>query len=81
MKKGLIKAAVLSVLFMLTLAVSSKIMNKNQLDLTTEMEAPTLPVIVLYNGDGQINELHGYTAQMDATGMRDTITPDRKSVV
>lgn len=75
MKKGLIKAAVLSVLFMLTLAVSSRIMNKNQLDLTTEMEAPTLPVIVLYNGDEQINELHGYTSQMDATGMRDTITP------
>lgn len=75
MKKGLIKAAVLTVIFILTLIISGKVTNKNQLDLTTEMEAPTLPVIVLYNENQQINELHGYTLPMNATGMRDTITP------
>ncbi|MDE6969467.1 MAG: hypothetical protein K2P69_06840, partial [Eubacterium sp.] len=75
MKKGLIKATVLTIIFVLTLVISGKITNKNQLDLTTEMEAATLPVIVLYNEDEQINELHGYKMQMNATGMRDTITP------
>ena len=75
MKKGLIKAAVLMAVFLITLLISGKVTNKDQLDLTTEMEAPTLPVIVLYNEDRQINELYGYTLQMNATGMRDTITP------
>ena len=75
MKKGLIKAATLTIIFILTLVISGKVTNKDQLDLTTEMEAATLPVIVLYNENEQINELHGYTSQMDDTGMRDTITP------
>lgn len=75
MKKGLIKAAVLTIIFVLTLVISGNVTNKNQLDLTTEMDAATLPVIVLYNEDEQINELHGYTSQMNAIGMRDTITP------
>ena len=74
MKKGLIKAAVLMAVFLITLLISGKVTNKDQLDLTTEMEAPTLPVIVLYNEDRQINELYGYTSQMNATGMRDTLS-------
>lgn len=75
MKKGLIKATTLIIIFILTLVISGKVTNKDQLDLTTEMEEATLPVIVLYNDQEQINELHGYTSQMNATGMRDTITP------
>ncbi len=75
MKKGLMKAAVLTAVFIITLLVCSRITNQNQLDLTTEMESATLPVIVLFDGKEQINELHGYKTQMCATGMRDTITP------
>lgn len=75
MKKGLIKAAVLTLVFVITLLVTGRVTNKNQLDLTTEMKAPVLPVIVLYDDSRQINELHGYTSQMNAVGMRDTITP------
>ena len=75
MKKGLIKAFVLAVVFVVTLAVSGQVTNKNQRDLTTEMEEATLPIIVLYDENQQINELHGYTMQMNATEMRDTITP------
>ena len=76
MKKGLIKAAVLTLVFFLTLVIAGGITNQNQLDLTTEMDEATLPVILLYNENEQMNELHGYTMQMSATGMR-----DRKSVV
>lgn len=75
MKKGLIKAVVLITVFVMTLLISGNITNQNQLDLTTEMEEATLPVIVLFNEEAQINELHGYTSQMNAVGMRDTITP------
>ena len=75
MKKGLIKAVVLTVVFCITVIVAGRLTNKDQLDLTTDMEEASLPVIILYDGDEQINELHGYTVSMNATGMRDTITP------
>ena len=35
----------------------------------------------MYQGDQELNELHGYVTEMDAAYMRDTITPvgeDRK---
>lgn len=75
MKKGLIKAVTLVTVFIISLALFGRFMDENQLDLTTEMGQATLPVITLYHEDTQINELHGYTAQMSAIGMRDTITP------
>lgn len=75
MKKGLVKAVVLAMVFVISLALFGRYTNQNQTDLTTEMAQATLPVIVLYDGNTQINELRGYTAQMNATGMRDTITP------
>lgn len=79
MKKGFIKAVVLAAIFMISLGIFGNISNQNQIDLTTEMEEARLPVIVLYNEEEQINELHGYTTQMNAVGMRDTITPLSKS--
>ena len=75
MKKGLIKAAVLLLIFVITLLITGRVTNKNQLDLTTEMEEPVLPVIMLYTDNKLINELYGYTSPMNAVGMRDTITP------
>lgn len=75
MKKGLIKAATLAAVFIIALGIFGNVTNQDQLDLTTEMEEATLPVIVLYHDKQQINELHGYTSQMSAVGMRDTITP------
>lgn len=75
MKKGLIKAVVLTAVFMITLVIAGGVTNQNQLDLTTEMGEAALPVILLYDENEQINELHGYKTQMCATGMRDTITP------
>lgn len=75
MKKGLIKAAVLAAVFIISLIIFGGVTNQNQLDLTTEMEEATLPVIVLYHDGQQINELYGHTSPMSAVGMRDTITP------
>lgn len=75
MKKGLIKAATLIIIFAASLVVFGSFMNQNQTDLTTEMAQAKMPVIVLYYDNEQMNELYGYQSQMKATGMRDTITP------
>ncbi|MCD8300664.1 MAG: hypothetical protein LUC41_05780 [Clostridiales bacterium] len=39
------------------------------------MDDATLPVVYLVKGGERINELHGYTVEMESTSMRDTITP------
>lgn len=81
MKKGIIKALVLAVVFCLGLLVFGQITNHSNEDLTTEMADATLPLVSLYMQDTEedtlkeINELHGYVAEMNAIYMRDTITP------
>lgn len=75
MKKGLIKAGVLVAVFFAALIGFSLMTNQTNKDLTTDMANATLPMIDLYTGTQKINELHGYTVQMDASYMRDTITP------
>ena len=75
MKKGVIKATVLIGLFFAAVFVFSFITNQTNEDLTTEMEDATLPMMYLYIGDTKVNELHGYVNEMDASYMRDTITP------
>ena len=81
MRKGTIKAAVLAAVFIGAVLIFGRFMNDTNEDLTTEMKEATLPVITMYQGDQELNELHGYVTEMDAAYMRDTITPvgeDRK---
>lgn len=75
MQKGIIKAIVLSVIFFVAVAIFSIVTNQVNEDLTTEMADASLPVLSLYSNNTEINELHGYTEEMDAAFMRDTITP------
>lgn len=75
MHKGAIKAIVLSAVFLIAVVIFSYMTNQTNEDLTTEMAEATLPVITLYNGEMEINELHGYSTEMNAAYMRDTITP------
>jgi len=75
MQKGIIKAVVLSVIFLASVAFFSIVTNQVNEDLTTEMADASLPVLSLYSDNTEINELRGYSAQMDAAFMRDTITP------
>jgi len=74
-QKGIIKAIVLSVVFLVSVAVFSIVTNQVNEDLTTEMADASLPILSLYSDNTEINELRGYTAKMDAAFMRDTITP------
>lgn len=75
MQKGMIKAIVLSVIFFASIAIFSIMTNQVNEDLTTEMSEVSLPIVSLYSDNTEINELHGYTVEMDAAYMRDTITP------
>ena len=75
MRKGTIKAAVLAAVFIGAVLIFGRFMNDTNEDLTTEMKEATLPVITMYQGDQELNELHGYVTEMDAAYMRDTITP------
>ena len=81
MRRGMIKAAVLSTVFLMATLIFGTLTNHANEDLTTEMEAATLPVVSLYQKGVEINELHGYATEMNAAYMRDTVTPigtDRK---
>ena len=75
MQKGIIKAIVLSVIFFAAVAVFSIMTNQVNEDLTTEMAEASLPILTLYTDNIEINTLHGYTGEMDASYMRDSITP------
>ena len=75
MQKGIVKAIVLPVIFVVAVVIFSIMTNQVNEDLTTEMADASLPTLSLYSNDVEINELHGYTEEMDAAYMRDTITP------
>lgn len=75
MQKGMIKAVVLTVVFFASVAIFSVMTNQVNEDLTVEMADVSLPIVSLYTDNTEINELHGYTEEMDAAYMRDTITP------
>lgn len=77
MQKGLWKAGILGTVFIVVVIIFSIMTNQTNEDLTTEMADATLPVITLYSENVAINELHGYSTEMDAAYMRE----DRKSVV
>ncbi|MCI8389381.1 MAG: hypothetical protein HFI35_01485 [Roseburia sp.] len=81
MYKGMIRAVVLSLIFVGALFGFGAMANHTNEDLTTEMEGATLPVISMYQNGVQVNELHGYSTEMNAAYMRDAIMPvgeDRK---
>lgn len=79
MKKGLVKLLVLLMTFLMGIIGFSQLNNQKNEDLTTEMADATLPIVsfgIKTNGEYfSFNELHGYTKEMNALYMRDTITP------
>lgn len=81
MQKGTIKGIVLALVFVVSVLVFGRMTNYTNEDLTRDMGEATLPVISLYQNDVELNELHGYSTEMDAAYMRDAIMPigkDRK---
>lgn len=80
MRKGIIKIVVLIAVFCLTVVAMGERDRQTEMDLTSEMASVTLPVLYLERDDVKINQLYGYSSEMDATEMRDTITPLREDL-
>ena len=74
MRKILIRIGVLVAVFFLGIFLFSHFMNIENTDRTSAMAEPTLPVVYVRDGDQLINEMYGYTGQMQANYMRDTLT-------
>ncbi len=75
MSKGVIKAVIFSAIFLVAVILFSFAMNHTNEDLTTEMKEASLPVVSFSYQDRQMNELFGYSEEMEASYMRDSITP------
>lgn len=75
MGKKLIKPIVLIVVFIAAIITFCITTNKGNRDMTTSMSDASLPVMYFNNNGIKINELHGYTKEMNAAQMRDSIVP------
>lgn len=80
MKQILIKIGVLAGVFIITLVFTSYLTNHENEDLTSEMEEATLPVVYTIRDGGKMNDLHGYTSEMDGRYVRDNILPLKKDL-
>ena len=81
MKKGIIRAVVLSVVFLAAIVFFGYYTNQNGVNLTTEMPLPSFPMLKLEVRGSEVAELYGYADEMDMTSMRGAIIPvdeDRK---
>lgn len=75
MKKTTIRALVLGTVFLVSCIIFSITTNKVNEDMTVAMSEASIPIISFYNGDTEVNALHGYLQEMDALEMRDSIIP------
>jgi len=75
MSRNATRATVLSLIFIGALFGFSMLMNKENKAQTTTMESASLPVMQFIYDDIVLNELHGYTQEMDMLSMRDGLMP------
>lgn len=74
MKKSVIKGIVFGAVFLVSLVVLNRIMNRGNTDATVRMSPPSLPVVYMMEGDVPYNTMFGYTEEMEIPYMRDHIT-------
>lgn len=74
MKKILIKAAVFVAVFLVSLIVVGRFMNRGHDNITMEMAEAVFPVIVMERNGLDYNELHGYAHTMNTAFQRDVVT-------
>lgn len=75
MKKKWIRPVVLVVVFLATVILFGALTNKENEEMTTTMAEATLPIVRFYVEGTKVDELHGYTLDMDIEKMRDGIIP------
>lgn len=74
MKKTILKIAVFVLIFVLTLFVGGRIMNKDHNNMTMEMSEASFPVINMQENGEDYNRLFGYSKASDTAFQRDTVT-------
>jgi len=77
MKRLIIKICIFVGIFLVSLNVFSKILNKGNTDMSQDMPKAFLPVIYLNVNEQYINALHGYSDNMEGAFLHDYITPIR----
>ena len=75
MGKAIAKYFALLVIFIASVVLLSEFTNVQSNDRKVSMSHASMPVIYTRYNDEYINELHGYSTQMNAISMRDTIIP------
>ena len=79
MRKRLARAfgrlCILFVVFVITVIVTSRVVNTGNTDLTADMRGAALPVIYVNVNGEYVNCLHGFVSEMEGSFLRGTITP------
>lgn len=75
MKKAVLKIVVLLTVFVGGVIGFSALMSQETMESTREMENPTLPVLCIDENGYKINQMFGYTQEMDQSTLRDGIVP------
>ncbi|MFR2719587.1 MAG: hypothetical protein ACLTA7_09885 [Ruminococcus sp.] len=74
MKKGLIKAGVLLLLFFGALGGTAAFINRNKTVGTREMKDASLPIVYMEVEERLVNPMYGYAEEMEQQYMRDSLT-------
>lgn len=74
-RKALLKTVVFAAVFLLSMAVAEKLLNRGNTDMTADMGQATLPIVYMNVNDEYVNPLHGYTVDMEGSYLRGAITP------
>lgn len=74
MRKIFIRIGVLLAVFLGGIAGFSHFMNIENTDRTSTVAEPGLPVVYIWDGERMLNEMFGYSDEMQGNYMRDTLT-------
>lgn len=75
MKKFIIKLITLIIAFVLGIISTSYLYNKGNLDMTEHMAEATLPILYFVQDEVYFNQTFGYTGDIDASCLRDSVLP------
>ncbi len=72
--RAIIKIVIWMATFCLALFISGKVVNKENVNLTTDLDMATLPLITMEKAGIVYNNLYGYLADMDVSYQQESIT-------
>lgn len=75
MKKTIFKILASLMTFVGTVLLAGFLMNRGNVNTTKDMEKATLPIVYMNIGGETVNELMGYSSEMDLGLLRENITP------